>query len=225
MQRQSKTKFTVLAISKLYNTRISIVGVDEGRRWIRPMPMYQSDLYSKDNLVLNVFTVAEISINDWWGSSPRPEDRFFNRKEQQQPVKLWDMKESERAKFLRSLADVSVDAIFSRGRTVGLIKPTVKDANFRRNPYYPAEYEARFVFEDGIGGTVHNWMCNDLMWHQNLQEFIRKNPGMLSSKLKELKDLLNTRESYFVVGLTKLLLEYPGPYGGCWPQVLGVIIL
>lgn len=225
MQNQGKVRLTVLAISKLYNTRISIVGVDENRRWIRPMPMYQSDLFDKEKKVFDVFGVTEINIKDWWGSVPRPEDRFYVRTEQQELTKLRDLDTNEKVKLLRSLVDTSVDAIFSHGRTLGLIRPVVKDVNFRRNPYFPSEYEARFVFEDSIGGVTYNWMSNDMVWHQNLQDYIRENPGMLSTKLKELRDVLNTRESYFVIGLTRLFMENPGPYGGCWPQVLGVIII
>jgi len=224
MANQGKTRFTLLAVSRLYNTRVSLVGVDENRRWIRPMPMYQSDLYSGEEKVFDIFGVTEIAINDWWGTAPRPEDRFFVRSEQMPPSMFRTLNETEKVRLLRSLLDFSVDSIFSRGRTLGLIKPTVKDANFRRNPYNPTDYEARFVFEDGTG-LEHNWMSADLLWYQKFHDFIRENPGMLSAKLKETKDMLNTRETYFVVGLTKIFLENPGPYGGCWPQVLGVIVL
>lgn len=225
MQNQGKVRFTLLAVSRLYNTRVNLVGVDENRRWIRPMPMYQSDLYNGEEKVFDIFGVTEISINDWWGPAPRPEDRFYVRNEQTSPTLVKTLNEVEKVRLLRSLVDSSVDSIFSRGRTLGLIKPSVKDVNFRRNPYNPLEYEARFVFEDGISGFEHNWMATDIFWHQKFQDFIRENPGMLSAKLKETKELLNSRESYFVVGLTKIFLENPGPYGGCWPQVLGVIIL
>jgi len=224
MQNQGRTRFTLLAVSKLYNTRISLVGVDENRRWIRPMPMYQSDLYNGESKVFDIFGITEISLNDWWGTAPRPEDRFFIRNEQLAPTMIKILNDVEKVRLLRSLADGSVDAIFSRGRTIGLIKPSVKDVNYRRNPYYPEEFEARFVFEDAAG-TAFNWMVTDLAWHQKFQDFIKENPGQLSAKLKETRELLNSREGYFIIGLTKIFLEYPGPYGGCWPQVLGVIIL
>lgn len=225
MANQGRIKFTLLAVSRLYNTRVSLVGVDENRRWIRPMPMYQSDLYNGEEKNFDIFGITEISINDWWGAAPRPEDRFFVRNEQMAPSIVKVLNEVEKVKLLRSLVDSSADFIFSRGRTLGLIKPNVKDVNFRRNPYNPLEYEARFVFEDGTGGIEHNWMATDLLWYQKFHDFIRENPGMLSAKLKETKEMLNTRETYFVVGLTKIFIENPGPYGGCWPQVLGVIIL
>lgn len=225
MANSGKTRFTLLAISRLYNTRISLVGVDENRRWIRPMPMYQSDLYNGGQKVFEIFGVTEICLNDWWGTASRPEDRFFVRNEQQIPSLIKTLSDVERMRLLRSLLDSSVDSIFSRGRTLGLIKPTVREVNFRRNPYNPMEYEARFIFEDGTAGFEHNWMATDLLWHQKFHDFIRENPGMLSAKLKETKDMLNTRETYFVVGLTRIFLENPGPYGGCWPQVLGVLVL
>ena len=225
MQNQGKTRFTTLAVSRLYNTRVSVVGVDLSRQWIRPMPMYQSDLYHGNESIFESFGVTEVCLNDWWGSSSRREDRFFTRNEPPYAKKVTALSESERARLLRSLLDDSTDAIFSRGRTLGLIKPYVKDVNFRRNPYNPVEYEARFVFEDTLGGITHNWMSIDISWHKKFQSYIRENPGQLSYKLKETKDELNSRETYFVIGLTRLFLELPGPYGGCWPQVLGVIIL
>ncbi|WP_422446488.1 hypothetical protein [Thermoanaerobacterium sp. DL9XJH110] len=225
MQNQGRTRFTLLAISKLYNTRISMVGVDENRRWVRPMPMYQSDLFRGDEKIFEIFGVTEMSLNDWWGPAPRPEDRFFIRNEQTAPGLVKTLGEVERVRLLRALVDPSVDAIFSRGRTLGLIKPVVKDVNFRRNPYDPASYEARMVFKDMLSNTEHNWMVTDLLWHRIFEDFIRENPGLLSAKLKETRELLNTRESYLVVGLTRLFLEHPGPYGGCWPQILGVIML
>jgi hypothetical protein len=225
MQNLGRTKFITLAVSRLYNTRISVVGVDSHRQWIRPMPMYQSDLYQDNEPTFGIFDVMEIDLNDWWGSSSRREDRFFSRTDPPYAKKVATHNPAERARLLRTLIDDSVDAIFSRGRTLGLIKPYVKDVNFRRNPFNPVEYEARFAFEDTLGGITHNWMSIDMSWHQKFQTFIRENPGQLSNKLKETKEELNSRECYFVIGLTRLFLEFPGPYGGCWPQVLGVIIL
>lgn len=225
MQNQGKTRFTALAVSRLYNTRISVVGVDQYRQWIRPMPMYQSDLFQENEAVFGIFDVMEIDLTDWWGSSSRREDRFFNRSVIPQAKKVGALTPAETAKTLRGLVDDSVDAIFSRGRTLGIVKPYVKDVNFRRNLFNPVEYEARFTFEDTLGGVIHNWMSIDLAWYQKFQGFIRENPGQLSVKLKDTKDELNTCESYFIIGLTRLFLEYPGPYGGCWPQVLGVITL
>jgi hypothetical protein len=225
MQSWVRTRFTLLAISKLYNTRISLVGVCENRRWIRPMPMYLSDLYSRDGSAFEVFSVMEMNLNDWWGAAPRPEDRFFTRVEHQPPSFIKVLSDAEKVKLVRSLVDHSVDSIFSRGRTLGLIKPVVKDVNFRRNPYSPQEFEARMVFEDSSGRTCHNWMATDLPWYQKFLNNIKENPGSLTARLKEAKDVLNSKESYFVIGLTKIFIEHPGPYGGCWPQVLGVITL
>ena len=65
MGNQGKTQFTLLAISKLYNTRINLVGVNENRQWIRPMPVYQSDLFSQGKS-FEVFSVTEMVLNDWW---------------------------------------------------------------------------------------------------------------------------------------------------------------
>ena len=48
MENQGKTSFTLLAISKLYNTRVNLVGIDENHRWIRPMPVYQSDIFAQE---------------------------------------------------------------------------------------------------------------------------------------------------------------------------------
>jgi hypothetical protein len=225
MENQGKTRFTLLAISKLYNTRVNLVGIDESHRWIRPMPIYQSDVFAQEKKVFEIFGVTELVLNDWWGAAPRPEDRFFARNPQTSPHLIKVLVEGEKAKLLSALADNSVDAIFSRGRTLGLIKAVVKDVNFRRNPYNPLEYEARLVFEDTVGNINYNWMVTDLLWHKTFQDFIRENPGFLSMRLKETRQMLNIRESYLVIGLTRVFLEHPGPYGGCWPQVLGVIIL
>ncbi|HHX23022.1 MAG TPA: hypothetical protein GX723_03270 [Thermoanaerobacterales bacterium] len=225
MGNQGKTQFTLLAISKLYNTRINLVGVNENRQWIRPMPVYQSDLFSQGKKVFEVFSVTEMVLNDWWGAAPRAEDRFFVRNPQISPQKIKTLNDDEKAKLLRSIVDKSVDSIFSRGRTLGIIKASIKDVNFRRNLYNPTEYEARLVFEDPTGAMTYNWMVTDLMWHNKFENFIRENPGLLSSKLKETREKLNERESFFVIGLTRVFLEYPGPYGGCWPQVLGIIVL
>ncbi|NLZ53155.1 MAG: hypothetical protein GX892_08415 [Thermoanaerobacteraceae bacterium] len=225
MQIQGKTRFTLLAISKLYNTRVNLVGIDENHRWIRPMPVYQSDIFAQEKRVFEIFGVTELVLNDWWGTAPRAEDRFYVRNPQLLPQLIKVLDETSKVKLLRSLVDDSVDSIFSRGRTLGLIKAVVKDVNFRRNPYNPLEYEARLVFEDTVGNMSYNWMVTDLMWHRTFQDFIRKNPGQLSNRLKETRQMLNTRESYFVIGLTRTFLEHPGPYGGCWPQVLGIIVL
>jgi len=225
MENQGKMRFTLLAISKLYNTRVNLVGVDENNRWIRPMPAYQSDIYSQDKKTFEIFGVTELALSDWWGTASRPEDRFFVRNPQILPQLVRVLDEKERAKLLRSLVDSSVDSIFSHGRTLGLIRAVVKDLNFRRNPYNPLEYEARLVFEDPVGKLTYNWMVTDFMWHKKFQEFIRENPGKLSNHLKEMRQLINGGESYFVIGLTRIFLEYPGPYGGCWPQVLGIITL
>jgi hypothetical protein len=225
MQSSARTRFTLLAISKLYNTRINLVGVCDNKQWIRPMPMYLSDLYSKEGGVFQIFGVIEMNLNDWWGVAPRPEDRFFSRVDHQPPNLIKVLSDAEKVKHLRTVVDHSVDSIFSRGRTVGLIKPVVKDVNFRRNPYNPTEFEARMVFEDSSRRTSHNWMTTDLLWHKKFMLNIRDKPGSLSAKLREARDLLNSEESYFVIGLTKVFIEHPGPYGGCWPQVLGVITL
>jgi len=225
MQNQGKTRFTLLAISKLYNTRVNLVGIDENHRWIRPMPVYQSDIFAQEKKVFEIFGVTELVLNDWWGSAPRPEDRFYVRNPQILPQLIKVLDEKEKVKLLRALVDDSVDSIFSRGRTLGLVKAVVKDVNFRRNPYNPLEYEARLVFEDTVGNMSYNWMVTDFMWHKTFQDFIRENPGKLSNRLKDMRQILKTRESYFVIGLTRIFLEYPGPYGGCWPQVLGIIIL
>ncbi|NMA99953.1 MAG: hypothetical protein GX971_00320, partial [Firmicutes bacterium] len=129
MGNQGKTQFTLLAISKLYNTRINLVGVNENRQWIRPMPVYQSDLFSQGKKVFEVFSVTEMVLNDWWGAAPRAEDRFFVRNPQISPQKIKTLNDDEKAKLLRSIVDKSVDSIFSRGRTLGIIKASIKDVN------------------------------------------------------------------------------------------------
>ncbi|MDD4568634.1 MAG: hypothetical protein PHE70_00690 [Tepidanaerobacteraceae bacterium] len=189
------------------------------------MPVYQSDLFAQEEKVFEVFGVTEMVLNDWWGAAPRAEDRFFVRNPQITPQMIKVLSDGEKAKLSRTLVDNSVDAIFSRSRTLGLVKVIVKDVNFRRNPYNPLEYEARLVFEDPVGGMIYNWMVTDILWYKTFQKFIRENPGLLSSKLRETREMLNLRESYLVIGLTRIFLEYPGPYGGCWPQVLGIITL
>jgi len=85
MENQGKTRFTLLAISKLYNTRVNLVGIDESHRWIRPMPIYQSDVFAQEKKVFEIFGVTELVLNDWWGAAPRPEDRFFARNPQTSP--------------------------------------------------------------------------------------------------------------------------------------------
>lgn len=102
MENQGKTSFTLLAISKLYNTRVNLVGIDENHRWIRPMPVYQSDIFAQEEKIFEVFGVTELVLNDWWGTAPRPEDRFFVRNPQVLPRLVKVLDETERVKLLIS---------------------------------------------------------------------------------------------------------------------------
>ncbi|MGI6425703.1 MAG: hypothetical protein ACOX2A_11030 [Tepidanaerobacteraceae bacterium] len=73
-----------------------------------------------------------------------------------------------------------------RGRTLGHHKGISQRCKLSGAIYtIRSEYEARLVFEDPTGAMTYNWMVTDLMWHKKFENFIRENPGLLSSKLKE----------------------------------------
>lgn len=215
--RVKREIMTVLAITRMYEDKACIAGVNKDGKWLRIRDLYLRDL---GDLKTKIYDETEFFFLDGETNHRRPEDLTVFLDDGRKPQFIRELQGDERLRLIEKNLDSSVKEIFEQERTLGLIKPIIENIEFRWDAYIN-DFIARFTFKDQKG-IRYDFPCLDIFWRKYWTNFYRLKNEELKNQLLNMQWTLNDQETFFVVGLTHPFPEMPGPIEGCWPLILGV---
>ncbi|HID19453.1 MAG TPA: hypothetical protein EYP28_00710 [Methanophagales archaeon] len=215
---------TVLAVARPEKGQVCIAGIDENGEWIRPQGVYKTDIFSSGEEKFKNLCVSKIYVDAWRGKRPRKEDRFFVYGEGVEK----ELNEEEKREFLERNVDASVDAVFKRGRSLGLIKPRIlhvyeeKVKAAKRKEGKSHEQYIRFNFKDSSGRIYRRWTCRCDAFYKAWNELKKKHRWTYGLRMLR---YLRKNETYLAIGLTYTdygieRLEYRA-----YPMIVGVHVV
>jgi hypothetical protein len=222
LRHANAMKVTVLAVARPEKGQVCIAGINENGEWIRPQGVYASDMYTAGTPPFKNLCVSTLYTDTWRGRRPRKEDRFFVCST---GVKR-ELNEAEKKEFLERHVDASVDEVFKRGRSVGLVKSRIIQVYEKKvrtgKDERSYEYYLRFNFKDASGRVYRRWSCrcNDFYnaWNAMKQEH-RWTYGWRMLRY------LRKNETYLAIGLTHSDYGVSGLEYGAYPLVVGVHVV
>lgn len=197
----------------------------ETYHWVRPVKSYGSlqpnDLIDASGKRISNFDIVRMNLVSWQPSKPHIEDWVVDF-DREKPVILKNVPDSQRAKLLDSLLDISPNEVLQSPpyRSLCLIKPEeIKEVILDPGIRY-GKYEARVVFnfagEDYLGTPRSPGLpCTDLKFRALGRNLLGKSTHVINLSSKQLKELLHFEKVYFTIGLGR---QYKGKN---WPMVLG----
>jgi hypothetical protein len=213
-------KLTVLAVARPEQGKVCVAGINEHGSWLRPQYMYESEMLAAERPLFELLGVSAVYLDKWRGRRARKEDRFFvysRGVEHELPA------EEQRA-FLQQHVDASVDAVFTSGRSLGLIKPRIIQVYEERARREEKEHEQyiRFTFKDGSGRVYRRWPCRCADFYARWNALKAQHRWTCSWHMRR---YLKKSETYLAIGLTytdygRTTLEY-----GAYPLIVGVHIV
>jgi len=211
---------TVLAVARPERGMVCVAGIDEHGAWLRPQYVYESELLAAEHPLFKLFGVSAVYLDTWRGRRARKEDRFFvySRGVEHQ------LSAEEQRAFLEQHVDVSVDAVFTSGRSLGLIKPRillVYEERGRRAAKEHAQY-IRFTSKDSSGRVQRRWPCRCADFYERWNALKAQHRWTCGWRMRR---LLKKSETYLAIGLTytdygRSKLEY-----GAYPLIVGVHVV
>jgi hypothetical protein len=221
---------TVLAVARPEKEQVCVAGIDESGEWIRPQGIYKNDVFcvkdGEKRLNFVNLGISPIYVDAWMGRRPRKEDRFFVcgggvKKE---------LSQEEKREFLRRNVDASVDEVFKRGRSLGLIKPRIlrvyeeKKKNKKEEGGKSKSYEQyiRFDFKDSSPRIYRRWSCRCDAFYKTWNELKERKKWTYGWRMLT---YLRKNDTYLAIGLTYSdygisKLEY-----GAYPMIVGVHVV
>jgi hypothetical protein len=213
-------KLTVLAVARPERGMVCVAGIDEHGSWLRPQHVYESELLAAARPLFSNLCISTVYLDAWRGRRARTEDRFFvysRGVEHELPA------EEQRA-FLQQHVDASVDAVFTCGRSLGLVKPRIIQVYEERARREEKEHEQyiRFTFKDGSGRVYRRWPCRCADFYARWNALKAQHRWTCSWRMRR---YLKKSETYLAIGLTytdygRTTLEY-----GAYPLIVGVHIV
>ena len=134
-----KEVITVTSISRTYRDQVSVAGINQSGKWLRLQHLRYDDALNKGQYVfkslcqtaLRLYDVENCRDNQY----QRIEDSNIILDEEKMPQLTKELSNDEQKRFLDKHLDKSVCEIFSKGRSLGLIKPIIHLVEFSWNPY------------------------------------------------------------------------------------------
>jgi len=211
---------TVMAVARPEKGQVCIAGIDENGEWIRPQGVYETDVFSLGTEKFKNLCISKVYVDAWRGRRARKEDRFFVFDEGM--ARELDVK--EKREYLDANVDGSVDAVFKRGRSLGLIQPRilqVYEEKKRRDGKSHVQY-IRFNFKDDSGRVYRRWSCRCSAFYNTWNELKRQHRWTYGWRMHR---YLRRNKTYLAIGLTYTdygidRLEY-----GAYPMIVGVHVL
>nr|CBH38677.1 hypothetical protein BSM_21540 [uncultured archaeon] len=221
LSHTKSSNLTVLAVARPEKGQVCIAGIDENGEWIRPQGVYESDVFSSGNEKFKTFGISKVFVDRWRGRHPRKEDRFFVFCDG--PAR--ELNAEKRREFLDRYTDESVDAVFKRGRSLGLIKPRilqVYEERKKKKGQKSHELYIRFNFKDASGRVYRRWSCRCSDFYNTWNELKRTHRWTYGWRMLR---YLRKNDTYLAIGLTYTdygsnRLEY-----GAYPLIVGVHVL
>jgi len=229
LNRAPAQRLTVLAVARPEHGRVCIAGIDENGEWIRPQGVYEHDVFcagageGAGGVKFKNLCISKIYVDAWRGRRPRKEDRFFVYVDGVER----ELSEGEERDFLERNVDGSIDEVFKRGRSLGLIKPRIlhvyeEPAGKKTGKGKGYERYIRFNFKDSSGRTYRRWSCRCDDFYKTWNELKKKHRWTYGLRMLR---YLRKNDTYLAVGLTYTdygigRLEY-----GAYPMIVGVHIM
>jgi hypothetical protein len=226
LRHANALKLTVLAVARPEKGQVCVAGIDENGEWIRPQGVYEADM-DRDTAGTGMppfknLCVSTLYVDAWRGRRPRKEDRFFVYGKGVEK----ELDEAEKKAFLEEHVDASVDAVFKRGRSLGLIKPRIvqvyEEHARMKNGEKSHERYIRFNFKDASGRIYHRWSCRCDAFYKTWNSMKKQHRWTYSWRMLR---YLRRNETYLAIGLTYTdygidRLEY-----GAYPLIVGVHVV
>jgi hypothetical protein len=226
LRHANALKLTVLAVARPEKGQVCVAGIDENGDWIRPQGVYEADM-DRDTAGTGMppfknLCISLLYVDAWRGRRPRKEDRFFVYSRGVER----ELNVAEKKAFLEEHVDSSVDAVFKRGRSLGLIKPRIVQV-YEAKPHLKKnekshEHYLRFTFKDSSGRIYRRWSCRCDAFYNTWNELKQKHRWTYGWRMLR---YLRKNETYLAIGLTYSdygvdRLEY-----GAYPLIVGVHVL
>ena len=226
LRHANAMKLTVLAVARPEQGQVCIAGIDaENGEWIRPQSVYEADMVTAGMQPFKNLCVSSLYVDTWRGRRPKKEDRFFVYSTGVEK----ELDEAAKKAFLEEHVDASVDAVFKRGRSLGLIKPRSimqvyeeKEVRTKKNDEKNYEHYIRFNFKDASGRVYRRWSCRCNAFYESWNEMKKKHRWTYGWRMLR---YLKKNETYLAIGLTysdygATRLEY-----GAYPMIVGVHVM
>lgn len=214
----------MLAVARPEQGLVCIAGIaaDNGD-WIRPQGVYESEMITAGMPLFKNLCVSTLYLDAWRGRRPRKEDRFFVYGTGVEK----ELNETEQHDFLDRHVDTSVDDVFKRGRSLGLIKPRSIMQVYEekaRTKKGEKRYERyiRFNFKDASGRMYRHWSCRCNAFYNAwnaLKEQHRWTYGW------QMLRYLRKNDTYLAIGLTHSDYGVRGLEYGAYPLIVGVHVV
>lgn len=207
-----------LAIADVDDTFSCVAGITTDCEWIRPEPIYKTDLSLNSQIDFEHITKFELENNE---AGRRMEDRrlllprHFTIENEVNHV--------DKEKIIKRICDISVDAVFDSGRTAAIFKVKVKDIQFGRT--FGAGRKIRIIFEDATGKECNFIVVDKKFKEWFLDRYIDETQTIIQSKKSLIFKALQGEHSYFAVTLSGKKGDFPGTYHGCHPLISGIHIM
>ena len=223
LRHANAMKLTVLAVARPELGQVCIAGIDaENGEWIRPQGVYEVDMVNERPF--KNLCVSSLYVDAWRGKRPRKEDRFFVYSTGIEK----ELNASAKKAFLERHVDASVDAVFKRGRSLGLIKPRgilqvyEEKVRTKKNDEKNYEHYIRFNFKDASGRAHRRWSCRCNAFYSTWNEMKKQHRWTYGWRILR---YLRKNETYLAIGLTysdygATKLEY-----GAYPMIVGVHVM
>ena len=222
LSHAKSSNLTVLAVARPEKGQVCIAGIDENGEWIRPQGVYESDVFGSGSEKLKTLGISKVYVDAWRGRRPRKEDRYFVFCDG--PAR--ELNAEKRREFLDRYTDESVDAVFKRGRSLGLIKPRIlqvyEERKKKKKGEKSHELYIRFNFKDASGRVYRRWSCRCSDFYNTWNELKRTHRWTYGWRMLR---YLRKNDTYLAIGLTYTdygsnRLEY-----GAYPMIVGVHVL
>lgn len=204
-------KLLVLAATKHHNG-YCIAGVNTDLEWSRPVvrkrgkrPLKKSHVFEDGHWISKKRNIVRYEAKKYYKYVPHSEDFLFDESKGPKFIKQIDTDDFKKIiselDESKKITNGIKDYLINNRRSLMLVKPNEIECKTRTTDH---GRQCRIKFS--LNENEYDFTCTNLRW----RKFIRDN------NLKEGNELLNNRESYFSIGLTR---EYEGEY---WPLVIGV---
>lgn len=203
-----------LAICNLPDNQVCVAALNNNGQWIRPCPVYQTDIV--EGALFNYLQKTILLLKPLTDSNKRLEDRAFFR----DSIRVEKMKQEWVHAHILKYLDQSVEDVFERGRSAGIVCPIVKDLTYKRG--LGGKKNIRISFEDGIG-KLHNFIVVENRFKTRILEEVDFDDNLEEEvRLQFLRELQNDDVYFTITLMTKNSTTFPGPYDGCHPLISGI---
>jgi hypothetical protein len=222
LRHASATRLTMLAVARPEQGQVCIAGIADNGDWIRPQGVYEREMITAGMPLLKNLCVSTLYLDTWRGRRPRKEDRFFVYGTGVEK----ELNETEQKEFLDRYVDASVDDVFKRGRSLGLIKPRIMQVYEEKARAKKSEkrYEhyIRFNFKDASGRMYRHWSCRCNAFYSTWAKMKVKHRWTYGWRMLR---YLRKNETYLAIGLTHSDYGVSGLEYGAYPLIVGVHVV